>query len=121
MTWAHAGPELCPRCPPLLPIWLGPVSARAGLGTLRRVLLTAGPLWDCGRAQSPPQVSLAGHSHLSHWRGIEKRFGEAPFSFRVRYQPRSTGRPQGAPQFWPWSHLETKRWVHILKILMSPS
>lgn len=100
--------------------------ARASLGqsgarTLRWVLLTAGPLWDCGRAQSPPQASLAGRSHLSHWKGIEKRFGEAPFSFRVRYQPRSTGRPQRAPQFWPWSHLETKRWVHILKILMSPS
>lgn len=26
-----------------------------------------------------------------------------------------------APQFWPWSHLDAKRWMYILKILMSPS
>lgn len=75
-----------------------------------------GPCGTVARHRAPSQASLAGCFHLSHCRGIEKCFGGAPVYFRVRCQPRSTGRPGGHPSS---GHGPT--WMHILKIFMSPS
>lgn len=87
------------------------------LGTLRWVLLTARALvglWQgTGPLLRPPWQAVSISATVE---GLRNVLGGAPVYFRVRCQPRSTGRPGGHP-----SPGHGPTWMHILKIFMSPS